>query len=284
MTGTVSLGVLGDVHLAAEPHPRAAWHNAYDFHGLPARIDAAVTAFEQAGVDAICLIGDLTHDGSLDALAPLADRLAGVTVPVLVASGNHDPGCSALVRALPHARPVAPEGELLGEWRLAGVQIEAGQLFGARLHGLPPVDEWGEDPLVLLSHFPVMSLASPLALRGMPYPGDVLERDLLADMLARREAPAVVLSGHIHARASAREGAILQIVQGALVEAPYECSVIELGDGRVMRRSVELAGPSPDGCPPVLVTSPDTYALVDGVWRPALPTSFSHGHGLAQRA
>ena len=46
--------------------------------------------------------------------------------------------------------------------------------------------------------------------------------------LERRRAPTVVLSGHIHARDALTAGPVLQLTQAALIEAPYEASVVRV--------------------------------------------------------
>ena len=270
--GTLRLGVLGDTHLAAVPYPKAAWHNAYDFDGLPERVRAAVRRFEHARVDAVCLIGDLTHDGSVSALQPLVDALAQVDLPVLLVAGNHDPGYALLRSTIPRAQVVRPEGQKLAGWRIAGLQVTAGSWFAARAEALPQVHEWGQDRTVLLTHFPVFSYAQQFAERGLPYPGDLIGRRAIAAALARRAAPTIVISGHIHARASSHDGRVLQLVQGALVEPPYEFSLVEISRRAVTRQAFTLAGPPARMRPPALVGISERFVLGDDAWRPAGPT------------
>lgn len=271
MTSPLRLGVLGDVHLTDPPHPAAAWHNPYDFDGLPARLRRAVHAFARAGVDAVCLIGDLSHDGSLTALAPLAQCLADLDCRVLVAAGNHDRGGGALTAALPGAELALAGGREIAGWRVAGLQVCTGPVFGASLQVAPPVSHWGSDPVVLLSHFPVCSFATDFAQRGMPYSGDVLDRAAVQAALTGRDAPTIVISGHIHARASCCDGPLLQLVQGALVEAPYESSLLEITAARVTRHAVELEGPATLRPGPALAPASQTFALTESGWAPIAP-------------
>lgn len=274
MTAT-TLGVLGDIHLVDDTATGAAWHNAYDFDGVPDRLDRAAEAFVTADVDLVCLVGDLSHHATATDLAPLARALEQVDAPVVVVAGNHDVGGHlALLDALPDVEAADPSGWLLNDWRLAGVQVAPGAWFGARAVAAPAVEDWGDDPVLLLSHFPLLSHARQLAERGMPYPGDLLDRPTIAENLCRRQRPTVVMSGHIHARDSSNHGAVLQVVQGALVEAPYECSILELDDTTVTRRAVVLPGPPPAGITPALVPVEERFSCSAGAWR-ALPPAVS---------
>lgn len=271
MAASLRLGVLGDLHLVAHQSTGGAWHNAYDFAGVSGRLPGAARAFQDANVDAVCLIGDLTHDGSTSSLAPVVEALAGVEVPILVADGNHDPGGhGAVAAALPTAEAAGPTGRLIGGWRLAGLQVTSPSWFGASCDVPPAVEAWGEEPVVLISHFPILSHAVKFAKRGMPYPGDLLGREPIARTLTDRAAPTIVVSGHLHARDSSHHQAVLQIAQAALVEAPYECGVLELTATEVVRRAIELPGPQRDGLLPVLVEAEERFTLVAGVWQPAI--------------
>lgn len=270
MSGSsLHLGVLGDIHLSGDPGPPAAWHNAYDFDGLPGRLTRAVEEFASAPVDAICLIGDLTHHGSAHVLEPLAKALKLCDVPAWVVAGNHDtPGVRALADAVPGLTPATPAGQRVAGWRIAGLQVAPGGWFGATVEQPPAVEQWGAEPVVLLSHFPLLSHAQRLADRGMPYPGDLLGRAAIAAALTARTAPTVVLSGHIHARDSSHRDGLLQLVQGALVEAPYECSIVELTADAVTRTAVLLDGPEPSSDVPTLTDAHERFERICGEWIP----------------
>jgi len=143
--------------------------------------------------------------------------------------------------------------------------------FGARLRELPDAAAWGQEPLVLLSHYPALSLATAVCDEGFPYPGDLRDRRELAALLGARRAPTLVLGGHVHARASRAEGPVLQLTGGSLVEPPYECALIDVeapahGLLAVTRECLRLR--EPDG-PREPVLAPEREAwLFDGLqWR-----------------
>ncbi len=125
-----------------------------------------------------------------------------------------------------------------------------------RLRQPPDVEAWGQAPTVLISHFPALSLATPITASGFPYPGDLIDRQELEDRLTARAAPTVVMSGHVHARAADARGCVLQLTCGAMVEPPYECAVIDVdradgGTVTVHRQSIRLGEPEPPRAGPL---------------------------------
>ena len=269
----MKLGVVADVHWPADPSTRAAWHNPFDFAGLPDRLDRARERFESEAVDAILVCGDLTHDGDRESVRAACRRLVG-SAPVLVVAGNHDclarddqPG-----RSLPHGATV-----LSGDWieiggqRLAGVSIARNDGTGAFRWTGAPVDN--ASPAVVVAHFPVLSRAGRVAERGLAYPGDLTNRGALEQRL-RSGSPIVVLSGHLHVREACAHGTLLQLSAGALVEAPHEVAIVDVHAARAelrVRRRVHCLGPGPAGSDPVLAPADETWAFAHRAWRAERP-------------
>lgn len=266
------IGLLCDLHLADGRAAHAAWHNPYDFEGLLDRVAAALAAFAEEGVDVVAVGGDVAHHAGEAELGPLDRLLAGAPAPVVAVSGNHDGGADALLAALPSARGARPEGERIGGVRLAGMDLAGADWTGARTAGAPAVGAWAGDPVVLLSHYPLLSHAARLSARGLAYPGDLLQRREHAAAIRRRGAPTVVLSGHIHARDAQRRGALLQLTAGALIEPPYEYTLVDVepaADGvEVRRRARSLPGPAATGPLPVLSAADERFRWTAGSgWR-----------------
>jgi hypothetical protein len=97
-----------------------------------------------------------------------------------------------------------------------------------------------------------------------------VNRDELEAYLRATGTPTVVLSGHIHARCTEARGPLLQMTVGALIEPPFECTVVEIeadrDGGPVVRRSAHRLGPVAAVDP---VFTPDSECWRwDGVWRP----------------
>lgn len=233
------LGVVSDLHHTPRPAPGLSWHGPFDVAGALPRLREGLAWFAEQRVDAVAVLGDLSQDGdeeSLDAvLAALAEGWDG---PAFVVAGNHDTllrddAVTAAVARLGDDRiRMAGAGAELGGFRLAGP--------GTGLAGT------GDAPLIVLSHYPLLSRADAFAARGLAYAGDLPDGARIAAALAARPAPTLVLNGHLHARDDHRQGPVRQITVGPLVEAPYEVSIFELAaDGAELTVELqvrELAG------------------------------------------
>jgi predicted phosphodiesterase len=273
------IGLISDLHWMREPPSSAAgWHGVGgEFAGVQGRLTAALEHFAASEVDLVAVCGDLAHHGDLESLAAVLGVLAGAGAPVIAVAGNHDvtesPDRLAEAMARVPAGDVslaAGAGEEVAGLPVAGVQVgESSGWFRARLAAAPSLEDWGQGPLVLLSHYPVLSLAEEVAARGLPYPGDLLDRAELAEALAARQAPTVVLSGHVHVRATRSSGPVLQLSAGALVEPPYECAVVEVAGGggelRVSRRCLRLLG-GPVAGEPVFAPEEEEWRFVGSDW------------------
>lgn len=274
------LALLSDLHLVDDPARSAgAWHNPYDFAGMPARLDDAMGHIASSDVDTVVLLGDLGHHGSSEALTRLTEHLAPLAVPIVMVAGNHDVAgpdetASRLGRSVELA---TPRGRPVGSQHVAGVHVARGGWFGAHLVAPPEPDGWPDELVVLLSHFPILSHATRLADRGHPYPGDIAQRRQIAERLGERDAPTIVLSGHIHARDVSTAGPVLQLTQGALVEAPYEWSIVEIETTpalSVTRTAIETPGPPATGPTPTLAPTEITWAYANGTWHSTSPIDF----------
>jgi 3',5'-cyclic AMP phosphodiesterase CpdA len=231
------LGFLTDIHYMSEP-PEAGggWHGEGDFPGVLARLELSLAHFAGEAVDAVIVGGDLVHHGDERAADTVLQACAKASAPVIVVSGNHDAdgdhhriGRSVSRAGKDTCTLATAAGVVIGGVRVAGVHV--GQMtgwFGASLGAHPRYEAWGDDPVVLVTHYPALSLANAISAQGFPYPGDLLDRAQLAAELGARAAQTVVLCGHVHARASATSGPVLQLAGGALVEPPYECAVINV--------------------------------------------------------
>jgi hypothetical protein len=226
----VKLGVVSDVHWPRDASKPAKWHNSYEFGGLSARLHAAVELFDAARVDALLVLGDLSHDGDAESLLAVLTALGAARSRLWALPGNHD--CEErddqLVRvASGRAAPLDRESWVHGGVRVTGVAIVTDpERGGMRADGQPDLAHC--DLVVLATHFPMISRAGALAERGLAYAGDLLDGPRILAGLRESAVPVVVLSGHLHARDSASAGGVLQLSAAALVEAPYEVSIVEI--------------------------------------------------------
>lgn len=225
---------------------RQEWQNRYDFAGVEGRRERALELFAGHDVDAVLLVGDLAEDGDLPVLRR-ALRLGRLDAPAFVVGGNHD-GVGQLPRALRAepgaARMLGARGRDVGDVRLAGLPVtrrRPGRWGSTRR---PAVADWGRRPVVLASHFPVLARGPALHDAGLRHPAGLLDRERVEQALRRRRQPTVVVTGHMHVRDSATDGSILQLSCGALVEPPFDATLLTVevdgGSVTVERRAHEL--------------------------------------------
>jgi hypothetical protein len=84
---------------------------------------------------------------------------------------------------------------------------------------------------------------------------DDLERQLRSD-----PRPKVVLSGHIHARCSSHEGPLLQFMVGALIEPPFDATIVDIDTTMLrVRRTARRLGD-------IALTDP-VFAADEELWK-----------------
>jgi calcineurin-like phosphoesterase family protein len=264
--------VLTDLHWEDRPPFARAWINPWEPDALDARIDAALERFRRAAVDLCVLLGDLTQTGDEAALERIVRRALAIGVPVAAVAGNHDADrdphllaavvdrCSA---RLPARTPFSLEGVAV-----VGVEIEPVEPGLPLFRSADPLPVAASVPAVVVSHYPVLSEAQRLADAGLPYAGDLVDRDRLEGRVGAGGAPVVVVSGHIHARASRASGPILQLSCGALIEPPFDCTVVELSRrGRLrVTRTAHRLGPA-GSLDPVFTPDEESWEWLDARWR-----------------
>jgi hypothetical protein len=248
----VRIGVLSDLHYEPEP-TGSRWINLFEPDQLDRRTDAALEWFSEAQVDLILLLGDIVQFGNPSDLAHTFARLAAAEVaPLATVNGNHDlrlgeefAECAHEhgIRLL-HEEPLELEGVAV-----TGVAVDRGPVLPQYV-GQP--GGWGDEAelVVIASHFPLLSEASRVAGAGFPYAGDLVNRADLEGHLRSDARPKVVLCGHIHARCSTHHGPLLQFMVGALIEPPFDATIVELdatglSARRTARRLGEIASVDP---------------------------------------
>ena len=231
----MKLGIVTDSHLGPGGTRVGAWHS--DFY-----VSDTVTAFRyalqtcvEAGVEGVVLLGDISNSGD-DWSVERGVRLAARTVlPVWVVSGNHD--CFKRVEAVKDAvhrvgasnvRLATPDGTMVEEVRAAGVSTTMDDAWVSRAAGRPEVSSWGEEPVVWLTHYPLISFEETTREAGLLYGDELADREEILQSLTERSAPTVVVSGHVHLRVDSIAGPVLQLACAALVEPPFEVSILEV--------------------------------------------------------
>jgi hypothetical protein len=191
--------------------------------------------------------------------------------PVAAVGGNHDLRLDDFGdRARAHGIRLLHEEPLeLGRVSVEGVEVRRGDV-PPRYVGERRSAPAGGELRVLASHFPVLSEATRVAAAGLPYAGDLVNRPELEAAL-RAAPPTVVLCGHIHARCSRADGAVLQLMVGAMIEPPFDATIVEI-DGTSVRRTARRLGDVPV-TDPVFSADEERWQLLDDRWAAELPVA-----------
>lgn len=246
------MGVLSDLHCELEP-AGSRWINVFEPEHLDRRTDAALEWFSEAQADLILILGDSLQFPNRRDLDHVFARLTAAKVaPLATVNGNHDLRLGGEFAECAHEHGI----RLLYDepFELAGVAVT-----GVAVDRGPKPPQYvgqaggfgGEAGLVVVaSHFPVLSEASRVAAAGLPYAGDLVNRADLERELRSDPRPKIVLSGHIHARCSSHDGLLLQFTVGALIEPPFDATIVEvdatsLSVRRTARRLGEIAHTDP---------------------------------------
>jgi predicted phosphodiesterase len=234
MEGTgyrMKIGILTDTHLAPADSAPVVWHTELLFADSGERYSRALATLAEHEPELILVLGDLTHFGDAESMDDFLARTAGASAPVFIIAGNHDvvPEDDALElgmgRVIPngvhHVRDVRRAGSLAFQ----GIDVSSlGDEYRFEATNISAV----KPGTVVLSHFPVLSLEDEAAERGVRYAGDLVNRGSLEEAVRESAAPSIVLCGHLHLRMTVARGAVLQLVFGALIEAPFDVAIAEI--------------------------------------------------------
>ena len=282
----MKLGIIADAHLspAGTSFPSVLGFPSvpteYAMSDVMVRYRLALRWCARGDVDGVVLLGDLSQSGdgrSLEAGVRLAAK-TGRTVWAV--SGNHDCGerVEALARAVrwvgaDNVRLATPEGEVVGAGgpRTAGLCVTSeNRGYTARSDGRFDILGWKDDPVVWLTHYPMISFAERASRAGLHYgDNDLEDLEEVAPPLLDRPAPTVVVSGHMHMRYTCAVGKVLQISCAALTEPPFEITFLAFeteGDRMAVRIECVPVVPSPNVRLPVLSPPQQEWIFEAGAW------------------
>ena len=268
----MKLGILADPHLFPEDH-------ATD--GDMARYRSALRRCAREGVDGLALLGDLSWSGDAGSLEAGLRLAARTGLAVWAVSGNHDCGEreDALAEAVrrvgaENVRLATPAGEDFGsgDVRVAGLCVASDNYgYTARSDERPDVLGWGDKPAVLLSHYPMVSFRERAEREGVYYGDNDLENlEQVQRPLLEREAPTIVLNGHMHMRDACAEEKVLQISCAALTQPPFDVTLLdfEAEEGRISVRveRVPVAASPDDVKLSILSPAHQRWVFDAGTW------------------
>jgi Calcineurin-like phosphoesterase len=249
MPATTRLGIFSDPHVPLDSAPRSPPPTGWDFDGTLARLEGVAEHFKRAQVDAIVALGDLAHNGDDATLDMVLSKLATVPAYLWVAPGNHDimVNPNAVPNALTRAgRNERTHGKDMSSNRthvcVLGLETpDQGASFRSR--SPLPIASWPDELMLVASHFPLIPQPRELAAHGIIYPDDITDRAAILDELLARPAPTLVLHGHLHVRNTCHIGPVLQFSFAALIEHPFECSILDVSVDNGTYRLTRVATP-----------------------------------------
>lgn len=226
------IGLLSDLHCELAPSHQRSWINRYEPRELERRIREAIEIFAAERPDIALLLGDTAELGDREAFDAVFSLLRSFAGPVAAVAGNHDGGAdlSALATsAMAHGVRLLSGDSLRTEGAtILGAGIAPAAPASPDFRGVleaPPRD----GPLTIVaSHFPLLSHESEITAAGLPYSGDLVNRAEMETLLQRSRIPTVAFSGHVHSRCSATAGRLLQLTVGAMIEPPFDCTVVDI--------------------------------------------------------
>lgn len=274
------LGIIADPHLSPPGTRVTSFHTQYGNADTMVAYQLALRRCARESVDGVALLGDLSNSGDDESLEAGVRMAAETGRKVWVVSGNHD--CFERVDALKevvrrvgasNVRLAAPEGEVVGAGLVvAGFSVVNGNWgYAAGSERRPDILGWEDELAAWLTHYPMISFWQKVSRAGLIYGDDLEDLEEVARPLLERSAPTVVVNGHIHLRDVCVQGGVLQVSCAALVEPPFEITLLDVeheGSRLVVRlHSVPLVPSLAVRAPPTFSPPQQEWIFEEGAWR-----------------
>lgn len=276
----VRLGIITEIHIVPPGTPEGVWHNPFLFDQAEELFSRAVQRCAEQQVDAIAILGDLTHFADPGSFAKVRRVLEQVELPVYVLPGNHDLDTTDCPLAafqhaldLPHVTIAPRTLALTPQIDLMLVGLEPGG-EGRGYAAVSPRQVTGNDAklTVALTHFPAYAMKKRLADAGLKHAGDLVNREPLLEAIASTPGPVLIVNGHLHVHATIAAGRMLQLSVAALIEPPHDVSLLSIGfddagNPWVTRQASGLFE-VPGVSLPVLSDRAECWQFEESGWRP----------------
>jgi predicted phosphodiesterase len=235
--GTARIGVVSDIHVTPDRTKTGHWNEPIHYDRALPRLAKVLDWFAGASLDAVFILGDLTDEGDVESLRDALDACASaLAVPGYVVAGNHD----AQIEHFGHEVDARPPLAYIDDGLVGNVPFGTAhqQWHGEYRFTVDVVAPDTDDLLLLATHYPLLSRQRALEARGLRYAGDIEDIEAQTAALARRRAPTVVLTGHLHVGDAHAEGRTLQLVNPPVVEGDGWASILAIDPVGIVEREV----------------------------------------------
>jgi hypothetical protein len=268
----MKLGILSDIHEQSDGAGAGGWFSPYPFDTVGDRLQRSLDFLKEQGVDRVAVLGDLSNHGDVESIRNVIEIVAASGIPAWVIPGNHDlmihPGnfdqALAEANAPTVSSPVGADVTWNG-WRVVAPAITQVQGHSYRLAIDPEIAAWGTEPVIILSHFPVVGFGDEAIAAGLKYAGNYIGAEGFTANLIQRPAPVLVIHGHLHIRNVLAAGSVLQASCGSQIDALYEVTVVDFDgwrDGRINWSAAPIDPEYPEISP--AMSAPDQAWTWDG--------------------
>lgn len=237
MSKQIRLGIVTEIHIVPPGTPAGFWHNPFLFDQAEQLFARAVQRCQELQVDAIAILGDLTHFADPASFARVRRVLETTELPVYVLPGNHDLDKSARpldafqqAMDLPNVTIAPANRALTPEIDLQLIALEPGSEGTGYAAVRCDADTASDAKLtVVLTHFPAYAMQEMLAAADLKHAGDLTNREPLLAAIAAISGPVLIVNGHLHVHATIADGRILQLSVAALIEPPHDVTLLTVG-------------------------------------------------------
>jgi hypothetical protein len=277
---TLKIGVIADIHAAPADCPPESWQADYAPANGAALARQAVDLLRAESIDALFVLGDNANNGDHQSMKSAVAAVSSLSVPTWIVAGNVDLTRNqieledSLAAVAPSLRVPTALGRPFQGFIVAGLRFQAvgGEIT---LMNRPVIAAWGDEPVLLISHYPVISRRDEALAGGWKDSGDAAGLTGLDIELAARVAPTVIFHGHLHLKDAVANGTLLQLGFPAVIESGHEFAIVTISsEAGEIRLDVAWLNAAPDDRPVAQIGAPvKSWIFTSHKWRPLTPSS-----------
>jgi Icc-related predicted phosphoesterase len=277
----LKIGVIADVHAAPADSPSESWQGGYAPAEGAALARQAIARLRSESIDALFVLGDSANNGDHQSMKDAVAAVSSLSVPTWIVAGNVDLRRSqseledSLAAVAPNLRLPTAMGRPFQGFIEAGLRFNGAPDDEIALTNRPNIAAWRDEPVLLLSHYPVISRHNEALAGGWKYSGDAVGLTDLDAELAKRRAPTIVFHGHLHLKDAVANGTLLQLGFPALIESGHQFAIVTISsDAGDIRLNIAWLTATPDDRPVAKIGEPaSSWIFTSHAWLPLAPSS-----------